>query len=360
MTGGDGDERAAIEAVTGFGACGPLNGGFRIRVSELAPELARHGIALEVRPLLSAREDEQFHGAALTRKLAAATRARCRLMASLRTRRPAGTVLIHRQADLFPDQLAERAIASNRRLLYDVDDAVWLHPSARGRPLVSARKLRWLAARADCVLAGNDRLAETLGRYSNNVHVVPSLVDPRAVPAREHADRDPLVVGWIGSPDNAGYLEPMLAALEQAAAALAPRRVELEIVGGDARPVNGVRVRPRAWSADAERSALQRIDVGVMPLPENAWTRSKCGYKALLYQSAGIPVVADDVGVARQVVREGGFVVRGQRAWTDALVALLEDATLRGDVGAAGRRHVEAGYSVATWAPRIAKLITAG
>jgi glycosyltransferase involved in cell wall biosynthesis len=343
--------------VTGFGACGPLNGGFRIRVSALAPELARCGIELETRPLLTADEDRRFAAAPLARKLAIARRARSSQHAAVVARPPGATVVVHRQADLFPTRALERAIARGRRMLYDLDDAVWLNPTGRGRALVAPRKLRWLASHADCVLAGSDHLAEAVAPHAHRVVVVPSTVDPRVLPPRRHEQRDTVVVGWIGSPENAAYLEPVLPVLARVAAALAPRKVVLDLVGGRVSAPPGVSVRAVEWSLAAERAALARMDVGLMPLPATAWSAGKCGYKALLYQGAGIPVVADDVGVSRQVVRAGGFVVHGPREWEDALYTLLTDARERARRGMAGRREVAADYSVETWGQRIAQLL---
>lgn len=343
--------------VTGFGACGPLNGGFRIRVTNLAGALARHGIGLEPRPLLSAQEDRRFAGAPLALKLAIAARARRRQRQNLVDDPPADTVIIHRQADLFPTWSFERRLADGRRLILDLDDAVWLGANGRGRALVSSRKLKWLAARAELVTAGNEYLAEAMSRHAARVVVVPSTVDPDVIEPRRHRDGDTLVLGWIGSPENASYLHPVLPLLSRVAETLAPRRLVLEIVGGNVQPPRGVSVRASAWSLENERDALARMDVGLMPSPDNPWTRGKCGYKALLYQAAGVPVIADDVGVARRVVRDGGFVVRDEVEWTDALVTLLSDASERARLGAAGRREVEREYSVATWSERLAELL---
>ena len=66
--------------------------------------------------------------------------------------------------------------------------------------------------------------------------------------------------------------------------------------------------------------ALNAMDVGVMPLPENSWTRGKCAYKAIQYMASGIPVIAADVGVTRHVVGEGGVVANARGDWVDALL----------------------------------------
>ena len=95
-----------------------------------------------------------------------------------------------------------------------------------------------------------------------------------------------------------------------------------------------------------------------MPLPDDPWTRGKCAYKALQYMGAGIPVVADHVGVTAKVVGDGGgFVVQHAREWPMALEALVDDAAVRQRMGDAGRQRVERSFSVQAWGPRLATII---
>ena len=208
--------------------------------------------------------------------------------------------------------------------------------------------------RADAVLAGNDILADWLSRHSDRVQVIPSLVDPRTVAIREHTDRPAVVWGWIGSRSTAMHLHALVDVLESATRQLPDRNVEVLVVGGPAPAIPGARVRELAWSEAVETEALARIDVGLMPLPDTPWTRGKCSYKALQYMSAGIPVVADDVGVSAKVVGNGaGGLIVGQRDdWVDALVRLSRDVSLRRSLGEEGRRRVASEFSVERWAPR--------
>ena len=353
-------------AVGAFGALGPLAPSFRVRTRIPAAELAIHGIDMRFLPLLDEEQDRAVHQGSLARRLQAAFQARRGLRRRLQADGDRLEVaLVQRQVDLSPSLGLERRVADGRRLVLDVDDAIWLDssPDAGGHRLArlkgTARKLRWLAERADAVVAGNDLLADWLGRYSANVVVVPSLVEHRDFPPRSHAQSGRIVLGWLGSPSTA----PALAALREPLRALARNagkiEFELLVVGGAPPAAPGIPVREERWSEESEREFLRTVDIGLMPLPDNAWTRGKCAYKALQYMAAGIPVVADDVGVSAQVIghERGGLIVPAGGDWVEPLRELGSDARMRSQLGRTGRDRVAEGYSVEAWAPVLAHVL---
>jgi glycosyltransferase involved in cell wall biosynthesis len=70
--------------------------------------------------------------------------------------------------------------------------------------------------------------------------------------------------------------------------------------------------------------------------------------------AAGLPVVANPVGVQADLVRHGetGFLARTSAEWIEALRCLSVDPELRLRLGAAGRRRVAAEFSVEAGAAR--------
>jgi glycosyltransferase involved in cell wall biosynthesis len=316
--------------------------------------------------LFTEEEGERFGRAGPAAKVRLALAARRRMSERLDARAGEFDVaLVYRRADLLPGIALERRAAGGHRLVYDVDDAIWLesrrdsgtHPLAGLKG--SRRKVRLLAERADHVIAGSPILAEHLGSFTSAISVIPSLVDPSAIPLRGHADSQRLVLGWIGSESTARFVDGIAPVLERVAAACPDLELTLLTVGGSTRPVPGLRHESRPWSEAAQLDALARMDVGLMPLPDTPWNRGKCAYKALQYMAAGVPVVADDVGIARAVVGDGaaGYAITGASAWIDATTALLRDRALRERLGRAGRERVERDYSVERWAPELERIL---
>ena len=100
-------------------------------------------------------------------------------------------------------------------------------------------------------------------------------------------------------------------------------------------------------------------------MPDDPWSRGKCGLKLLQYQAAGLPVVANPVGVQAAFVRDGvtGFRAESTAEWVAAVQRLADDPGLRERLGTAGREQVTDHYSVAAggelWVRMLARLANA-
>ena len=100
--------------------------------------------------------------------------------------------------------------------------------------------------------------------------------------------------------------------------------------------------------------ALGGSAVGLAPLPDDPWTRGKCGLRLLQYLAAGVAAVASPVGVQAEILAGGaGWLATSEAEWTAALLALLADPAACAALATAGRARVEAAYSLRAVAPRL-------
>src|SRR5206468_7185732 len=135
------------------------------------------------------------------------------------------------------------------------------------------------------VIAGNEYLGQYARRFNLAVTIIPTCVDtgvflPRAAPRRPS---DPLVVGWIGSPTTVRYLHEYADVLAEVA-----RRVPFVLrIAGAGRSIQmpGVTVDNVVWSLDREVTLFNTCDAGIYPLTDDAWTRGKCGFKAIPFMA---------------------------------------------------------------------------
>ena len=261
-------------------------------------------------------------------------------------------VLLHR--DLLPEMRIEalepRIARRNPRVIFDFDDAIYL-----GSRDAKLRKILPCFAAAT---AGNETLAAYARQWNGNVVVLPTVVDTGYYrPANVRAEGS-LRIGWTGSE---GPMNKHLPLVEPVVQALA-REYDFEFVVISGRPPAwqwpGIRLRFIRWDPKTETEDLQKIDIGLMPLPDGPFEAGKCGAKAILHMAAGAPVVASPVGVNRQIVVHGetGFHCTGEGEWRDALATLLHDEKLRHRMGKAGRDRAVALYSQRAVLPRMVSL----
>jgi glycosyltransferase involved in cell wall biosynthesis len=190
------------------------------------------------------------------------------------------------------------------------------------------------------------------------VVVIPTAIDAQRFCPRQAPRPDgPPIIGWIGSPSTTYYLERLLPVVRR----LRQRHAfEFKVIGAGGRfQTNGLAMTCLPWRLEREVEDVQSLDIGIYPLPDDAWALGKGGFKTIQYMSAGIPVVASPVGVNRQIIRDGenGLLASTEEEWVRALSRLLEDADLRRRLGQAGRQTVLERYSTAVHAPQLSALL---
>jgi glycosyltransferase involved in cell wall biosynthesis len=250
-----------------------------------------------------------------------------------------------------------------RRLLFDFDDAVFLRDSYAAEGLHDRRRLRRFAGMvgcADAVIAGNAFLAEHAARWASGhrVHVIPTCVDPPRYPLAEPARKGSGVeLVWVGSSSTLQGLHAISPLLNEIGRSLSGLR--LKLICDRFLQLRDLPILPSRWTESCEAEEIARADIGISWLPDDLWSRGKCGLKVLQYMAAGLPVIANPVGVQVEMVRHGetGFLARTPAQWIEVVHQLAHDPALRHRLGRAGRRWVEAHYSVAAGAERWVTLL---
>ena len=239
-----------------------------------------------------------------------------------------------------------------RRLIFDFDDAVWLRDSYSAKGFDDpkrAARFRATVAACDLVIAGNDYLATEARTVvpSDRVRVIPTCVDVTKYALTRPPSEQPLRLVWVGSSSTLKGLERFAPTLSAIGRAIPGTR--LKLVCDRFAEFPGLTVEPCAWDEATEADEIATADIGIGWVPDDPWSRGKCGLKVLQYQAAGLPVVANPVGVQADFVCDGitGFRATTTDEWVNAVRTLAADAGLRQQLGAAGRRQVEERYSVA-------------
>ncbi|MCC7207903.1 MAG: glycosyltransferase family 4 protein [Anaerolineae bacterium] len=242
------------------------------------------------------------------------------------------------QRELLPTYLTLEPILK-RPLVFDVDDAIWLGHHR------NARVMRAIAECADVVIAGNSFIADWFSQYAQDVRIVHTAVDTTRFVPRDPIGHPEFVVGWTGSGENLAYLKE----IEDVLARFLADHVNTTMIVVADRPPAFSRIRATyvAWSPELEVNAVQDMDVGLMPLPDNDWARGKCAFKLVQYMACGIPSVVSAVGFNNEILAMDriGFGIHDKADWYEALSYLYHHRNQAKEYGRRARILAERRFS---------------
>jgi len=250
-----------------------------------------------------------------------------------------------------------------RTLIYDFDDALFRRDSYCGKAQRNKDRLVRFSATlraADGIIAGNEYLRQFAAAQTDRrrVHRVPTCVQHDWYPAAEHRNTGAASkFVWIGQrcmlPSLQAAHDHLLSAANQLG------RLQLDVICDSLPQLPGLDIALTKWSSGTEATDLAAADVGISWLPDDPWSLGKCGLKVLQYMAAGLPVIANPVGIHRELVEHGqtGFLAETQQDWAQAAALLADDPALRKQMGERARKRVCASYSTALWGPRLAAIL---
>ena len=305
----------------------------RYRVFQFIPALRKHGYEVSVIP---APEKRPVSRLLFVPRLLAATRTHD---------------VLFLQKRVLPDFVLYWVSRLNRRIVFDLDDAIYLR-----------RDIDTMLKTAVTVIAGNKALARYARNHNPNVVVIPTVVDTeRYKPAAMNANRvdQPVVLGWIGSDPNRGDFAGMKPVLDWLGETFGDKVVFRIVAARTLETTTPLRIEWVPWRLANSISALQSFDIGLMPLPDTEWNRGKCGMKLIQYMAVGATAVASPVGVNAEIIEHGttGFVADNLEDWQHYLKKLINDDKLRQRMGGNARQRVLQYFSIDAVLPKLINVI---
>jgi glycosyltransferase involved in cell wall biosynthesis len=264
-------------------------------------------------------------------------------------------IFVQREAFMTGSIFFEKKFArSHAKLVFDFDDAIWNHDVSDAN-----RKFGWLKdpgktsriiALSDLVIAGNQYLADYALRFNNKVVIVPTTIDTeeyRPEPSLKPSSKNKIVIGWSGSITTIRHFEiavPFLRKLKEKYGDI----LDFKVIGDGNYRNEELNITGLPWKKEDELKELSSFDIGIMPIPDDDWSKGKCGLKGLQYMALEIATVMSPVGVNSSIIRDGvnGFLASGVDEWVEKVSLLIEDSVLRSRLGKAARKTVEDYYSV--------------
>ncbi len=247
-----------------------------------------------------------------------------------------------------------------KKIIFDFDDAIQYGSENNNSWFFSNLvrcdwKIKIIIKISSIVIAGNKNLKKFANKLNSNVKIIPTTIDIKKYKFVKKKTQKNLTIGWSGSLSTSKYIEnflPILLKIQK------KKKFKILIVGSKLN-INNKDIKCLNWSSKNEVKNLNKIDIGVMPLPSNQWTRGKCGLKILQYLSIGIPSIVSNVGINSEIIKNGknGYLINNRRDWEIFIKKFLNNPKIISKMGLSGRKIVEKNFSNISIVKNLSKIL---
>jgi glycosyltransferase involved in cell wall biosynthesis len=343
-----------------FAAFFPTNAGYHWRVAEWQKRLITSGFDVIV---FSASKQTDFNDKSAIQYIFFLIRFGFKRFGQVVRSRHFETVIVRRELLIFNDYgnlfLEKLLLKYHPNAVLDIDDDL---SAAKNQP----KKITHLFGKI-CLENGN-KFNETLKMYryftvaspalkerilsvnstisEQNILELPTCVNyNESTHTKEYTSDKPLQFGWIGGDYNYPQLDLIIPVLEQLSNEF---RFELIVIGGEKYETKtSFTSHFKKWSLTDEITHLQAIDVGLMPLTNDAESMGKGGFKLIQYMGLGIVSIASSIGINKQIVTNGydSFLASDLEDWETIFRKILSKEVDLTTIGAQAREKIAAKYS---------------
>ncbi|MFA5187243.1 MAG: glycosyltransferase [Patescibacteria group bacterium] len=274
--------------------------------------------------------------------------------------------------------------------IYELDDDIWGCPpvfEAYGKRCLKPEESEAIMRECDAITVTTPELGEVvrehlesmgvrecgsmgvaadtpLRQHTPTVYVVPNAIDlemwDAAYGEKQVGNRDPgspppatgetMTIGWMASQSHLMDV-PLVGEVLRDLLAEFPQ-LRLHFVGwigmesfmGNMMAPFKDRIVCGDWVPVSQLAeTMKGFDIGLLPLVDHPWNRSKSELKYLQYSALGIPTVASPLPCYARAIESGAGLVaehNAPAAWYNHLKALILDEGLRRGMGARARRNV--------------------
>lgn len=250
-------------------------------------------------------------------------------------------------------------------IIYDLDDDLLDYEGVVARtgrtPEAFAQmnnKIELVLSHAQYATVSTQALRDKLANKSLNVHLLPNFLNqlswPRLKAPLLKAVAKQVKLGYIGTPTHNQDLI-LIAKVVRRLEEEYGDKIKVEVIGAfeNQKPYFGEKITVGSKSVYPEFiSWLQETvdwDVGLIPLVEDTFNKSKSHVKFLEYAALGLAIVCSKGETYKTIARDGEncLVVENTEAhWYEAIKKLIEDADFRMSIAEQARQDVISDFTV--------------
>ena len=331
--------------------------GQRFRCEQYLEYLQQYGYNITYSNLINESEDAIFYSKGnYLKKLLLFIKGYKRRLKDIKRAENFDIIFIYREAFMIGTTYFEKKLSKKcKNIILDFDDSIWLNDVSYGNSnlkwLKNPLKTDKIISLASCVFAGNSYLAEHARKFNENVKIIQTTIDTNYhTPEKWSKEKKGVCIGWTGTSTTLKHFEtavPVLNKIKQKYG----NAIYFKVIVNFEYKNNILNLSSTPWNKETEIQDLCEFDIGIMPLPDDDWSKGKCGFKGLQYMALEIPTIMSPVGVNSEIITDGcnGFLASAEEEWIEKLSALIESSELREKLGKAGRQTVVEKYSVEAW-----------
>lgn len=205
---------------------------------------------------------------------------------------------------------------------------------------------------ADALIVTTPYLKELYSEFNDNIYVLPNAIDFELwgkAPRRRNKGK--ITIGWVG---GANHNDDLLI-VEPAIDYITSKYPQVEFVFGHGMHPNFKGKKGVRWVQDFARIdkypkfvSKLGFDIGIAPLVDNAFNRSKSNLRWLEYSALGIPTVASNVGHFKETVKHGhtGLLCDNEHDFIEHLESMINSTSLRKELAKNAKREVLTNWNI--------------
>lgn len=324
-------------------------GSSRLRSYQYFPWLEKADRKVEVSPLFSETYLQQLYAGKSTTK--EALKGYFKRLIKLFSLGKYDHIVIEKELFPYLPAFAEWFLQKRKvAFITDYDDAIFHNYDQSTQPVIRKvleNKIAHVMRYSAQVVVGNGYLAEYAQRAgAKKIEIIPTVIDLERYPQKKDSGNTSVFVwGWIGTKSTfEKHLVPHKNGIIQFLQENPDS--EFHIIGIPENQNWHERVKWIPWREDTEITSIQKLDVGIMPLQDSLWEKGKCAYKLIQYAACGIPGIASDVGMNKEITipEKTGYLATTDEDWIKHLLDLKNNPSKRQEMGENARKLVEEKY----------------
>lgn len=328
--------------------------GQRFRFEQYLDSLSQEGYSYDISYIINENDDNYFYNKGhLIKKALILFKSLFIRYQDYKRANEYDIIFIYREALMIGSIFFEKLFKkSGAKIILDFDDAIWLQDVSQAnyylRWLKKPEKTKDIITLADLVIVGNDYLANYASQFNTNTIVVPTTIDTTYYKNHKNKNKNTSVcIGWTGSLTTNKHLETAISVLK-AIQEKYGNKIQFVFISDSKPNLPSIDFTFKKWTKETEIHDLSLIDIGIMPLPDDDWSKGKCGFKGLQYMALGIPTIMSPVGVNTEIIQHdiNGFLAQTTEEWISLLSELIESEVLRKRLGDEGEKTVLKHYSI--------------